>query len=645
MSTTSAVCANVEIRYKGTGYQKLFTFPFTYIRQSHVKVALWDDATKEYVLVPDTGWSFSNATTVEFNTPPQVPTDPDVFNIRIFRVTDLDRMEATFYPGSAIRAEDLNDDFDQLRSAIQEQRCELYGYVTELIGSQYWNKFSPNGPTPGQTYSLADQVNGNFVLSGDKTIATSDALIARHDAYLTPSVPSEPVKEQPGKTWYDREDIVGRYWDDNAEAWITLSNTGPAATVAVGTTTTLAAGSDATVTNVGTIGAGVFNFGIPRGNTGPQGIQGIQGPTGPQGLKGDTGPAGPQGEKGDKGDTGSQGPTGPTGVQGPAGLGLNLKGQVANAAALPASGNLNDGWIALDTGNVHIWDGTQWVNAGRLQGPEGPAGPQGPQGPVGPTGPQGPIGPAGNPYWTLSGSNLSTLDTSQNVGVGTNSPAAKLHVNGTFRVDSTSNFIGAVTAPTAAVGTNTTQVATTAFVNAAIANDVPTASETVAGRVELATAAETTAGLDNTRAVHPVGLKVELDKKADLASPAFTGTPTAPTPTVGSNTTQIATSAFVTSAVSAKANIASPAFTGVPTAPTAAVGTNTTQLATTAFVLANGGGGATGAGDDKVFIENDQIVRTSYTIKTGKNAVTAGPITINSGVTVTVPSGSSWVIV
>ena len=40
-----------------------------------------------------------------------------------------------------------------------------------------------------------------------------------------------------------------------------------------------------------------------------------------------------------------------------------------------------------------------------------------------------------------------------------------------------------------------------------------------------------------------------------------------------------------------KANLASPAFTGIPTAPTAAVGTNTTQIATTAFVLANSGGG------------------------------------------------------
>jgi uncharacterized protein (DUF736 family) len=57
---------------------------------------------------------------------------------------------------------------------------------------------------------------------------------------------------------------------------------------------------------------------------------------------------------------------------------------------------------------------------------------------------------------------------------------------------------------------------------------------------------------------------------------------------------------------------------------------------------ANGSGGGAING---VFYENDQTVSTSYTISTNKNAMSAGPITIASGVTVTIPSGSSWVIV
>jgi len=97
---------------------------------------------------------------------------------------------------------------------------------------------------------------------------------------------------------------------------------------------------------------------------------------------------------------------------------------------------------------------------------------------------------------------------------------------------------------------------------------------------------------------------------APLASPALTGNPTAPTPLTADNDTSIATTAFVkaqgylTSApvtsvagktgavtlvvgdVSGAAPLASPALTGTPTAPTAAAATNTTQIATTAFVTA-----------------------------------------------------------
>ena len=57
------------------------------------------------------------------------------------------------------------------------------------------------------------------------------------------------------------------------------------------------------------------------------------------------------------------------------------------------------------------------------------------------------------------------------------------------------------------------------------------------------------------------------------------------------------------------------------------------------------GGGATGGSSDDIFYENGQTITTNYTITTNKNAMTAGPVTINSSVTVTIPSGSSWVVV
>jgi hypothetical protein len=57
------------------------------------------------------------------------------------------------------------------------------------------------------------------------------------------------------------------------------------------------------------------------------------------------------------------------------------------------------------------------------------------------------------------------------------------------------------------------------------------------------------------------------------------------------------------------------------------------------------GGGAKGGGADQAFFENDIAITASYTITTNKNAMTAGPITINTGATVTIPTGSTWTIV
>ena len=65
--------------------------------------------------------------------------------------------------------------------------------------------------------------------------------------------------------------------------------------------------------------------------------------------------------------------------------------------------------------------------------------------------------------------------------------------------------------------------------------------------------------------------------------------------------------------------------------------------------ISGGGGGATGGGSDKVFFENAQTVTTNYTIGdtfgAACNAMAAGPISINSGVTVTINSGEVLTII
>lgn len=147
---------------------------------------------------------------------------------------------------------------------------------------------------------------------------------------------------------------------------------------------------------------------------------------------------------------------------------------------------------------------------------------------------------------------------------------------------------GVPAAPTAGAATNTTQLATTAFVQAAVAALVASAPGTLDTLNELAAALGNDPSFATT-------LATSLGLKAPLASPTLTGTPAAPTAAPGTNTTQLATTAFSAAAVAVEtaarvaadallAPLASPALTGTPTAPTAAAVTSTTQLATTAFV-------------------------------------------------------------
>ena len=131
------------------------------------------------------------------------------------------------------------------------------------------------------------------------------------------------------------------------------------------------------------------------------------------------------------------------------------------------------------------------------------------------------------------------------------------HVHSQYAPLASPSLTGVPSAPTATLGTNTAQIATTAFVQAATiaAGAVPDASTTVAGKVELATSAEVAAGTDNVRAVTPLGLSGVTTtlaplshthaEYAPLASPGLTGTPTAPTAVTGTATTQLATTAFV----------------------------------------------------------------------------------------------------
>lgn len=99
--------AITENKYTGNGATVLYSFTFPYLEVADIKVSLDGSLTTAYTL--------ANATQIRFNTAPA-----NGAAIRIFRQTDDEALSATFFPGSAIRAQDLNDNFIQNLYVTQE---------------------------------------------------------------------------------------------------------------------------------------------------------------------------------------------------------------------------------------------------------------------------------------------------------------------------------------------------------------------------------------------------------------------------------------------------------------------------------------------------------------------------------------------
>ena len=144
----------------------------------------------------------------------------------------------------------------------------------------------------------------------------------------------------------------------------------------------------------------------------------------------------------------------------------------------------------------------------------------------------------------LAGSLLTSTSPAMNgsASAGTATVPARadhVHPTDTSRAALASpTFTGTPAAPTAAADTNTTQLATTAFVVGQAGSATPLINGTAAVGTSLRFARQ-----DH---VHPTDTT-----RAPLVSPAFTGTPTAPTAATGTNTTQVATTAFVKAEIAA----------------------------------------------------------------------------------------------
>ena len=179
-------CTDVQTIQAGNGSKTQFSFDFPYIFKSEIHVYFWNAVTKEYdeKLTTDSTYPWritdANPTIVEFTStaPPSPatpvdPGEPTVDNVKIRRITKVDDIRALFNPGSAIRSDDLNKNFEQLRYAIQEANCAgIPDDVDAYLKNYYWNKFDETVYSTETWDSDNDQV------------ATTQAIDARIDSKI-----------------------------------------------------------------------------------------------------------------------------------------------------------------------------------------------------------------------------------------------------------------------------------------------------------------------------------------------------------------------------------------------------------------------------------------------------------------------------
>ena len=354
---------------------------------------------------------------------------------------------------------------------------------------------------------------------------------------------------------------------------------GLSATVEVGSTTTLAPGSSATVVNSGTSSAAVLDFGIPAGEQGQQGQQGQQGIQGIQG---------PQGVPGATGVIAATAPLAYNSGTQTVSIDLSAYLTISAAAATYYPSTNPSGFItssALSGYATQTWVSSQgYLTASALT-------------------PYLTSATAASTYQTIAGMSayLTTASATSTYLTQTNA-ASTYQTQSGMSAYLTTSAAASTYAPLArgipAGGTAGQVLSKVNGTDYSVAWTTVSSSSAAWGSITGTLSAQT-------------DLDTALGLKAPLASPALTGTPTAPTATAGTSTTQIATTAFVTAVDILKANIASPTFTGTvtipagasisgfaplasptftgdPKAPTPATSDNDTSIATTAFVKAQG---------------------------------------------------------
>lgn len=150
--------------YTGNGSTVLYSFTFPYLETTDIKVSLNGVDTTAYTL--------ANATTVQFNSAPA-----NGAAIRIYRQTDDTSTKATFFPGSAIRSQDLNDNF--LQVLYKSQETETFAAATDASAIQATaNTALANSNTAITTANAASATANGIAGTANTAVTNSNAAVS-----------------------------------------------------------------------------------------------------------------------------------------------------------------------------------------------------------------------------------------------------------------------------------------------------------------------------------------------------------------------------------------------------------------------------------------------------------------------------------
>jgi len=188
--------------------QTLFSFTFPYIDTTDIKVSV-DDVVKTIT----TDYTLASATQIQFNTAPGASK-----KVRIYRTTDTDNKKATFFSGSAIRSQDLNEDFDQTLYAVQEVKRD----VTNIWDDTAETLDSTETFIDSDSYIMTAAAIQDLIIAGAPTVSGIPTLRTDGGNDMTGHINLDNQKEM---RWYETDANGSHYIAWKAPAAVTANKT------------------------------------------------------------------------------------------------------------------------------------------------------------------------------------------------------------------------------------------------------------------------------------------------------------------------------------------------------------------------------------------------------------------------------------